>query len=128
MAIPRRLRYMASASVLVVPRETSTANGIFSASAVSWRSSKTAGWMDGPRDSVGPLAEDDLPLVLRLPAADVVRMRDVDRERDLRLGGEGGGPGSREVADLFLHGGNGDEIARARRPAPPAACAASRAT
>jgi hypothetical protein len=43
-------------------------------------------------------------------------VRDVDGERDLGLGGERGRARAGEVADLLLHGRDGDEVARAPSP------------
>ena len=56
--------------------------------------------------------EHDLALVVGIPAANVGRARDVDRDGDVRLGRERHGARPRVVADLLLHGRCGDHVAR----------------
>src|SRR5437764_14642641 len=63
-----------------------------------------------------------MALSLRIATATVMRVRDVDRDRDLRLGGIRARPRSGEVADLLLHGGDGDEVAGPSTPLREPSC------
>ena len=56
-------------------------------------------------------AEQDLPLVVRISAAHVAGVRDVDRDGEVGLGGERRRARAGEVADLLLYRGHGDHVA-----------------
>ena len=60
----------------------------------------------------GAAAEPVVALVLRVAAADVGRVRDVDRDRDRRLQLERGRARAGEVADLLLHDREPGDVAR----------------
>src|SRR5829696_3310035 len=108
--MPARLRWYASASVYVVPRTTSSVNGM-----LSFRVVQELEQLCAQRRSARehrPAAHLHLAGLLDIGFRDVAGVGDVDRDRDVRADAIRRRARAGEVADLLPHGGHGDYLAR----------------